>query len=120
MLLRTADAALPPITRNGEFKRAYARGKSAVHPALVTYRSKNRLGTARVGITASKKIGGAPVRNRARRVIRAAFRQLNPHVLPGIDIVFVARGRTAACKSHEIARIMAAHLKTLGIMESDQ
>ena len=119
MLLRTADAALPAVNRNGDFKRAYARGKSAVHPALVTYRSKNRLGAARIGITASKKIGKAPVRNRARRVIRAAFRQLSPRVPKGTDIIFVARGRTAACKSHEIARIMAAQLKTLGIMESE-
>ena len=41
-----------PITRNKEFSRAYARGKAFVHPKLVLYVMKNRLGHTRVGITA--------------------------------------------------------------------
>ena len=49
-----------PITRNKEFARAYARGKAFVHPKLVLYVMKNRLGHTRVGITATKK-------NRQRR-----------------------------------------------------
>ena len=46
-----------PLTRNNEFARAYTRGKSFVHPHVVLYVNKNRLGRTRVGITASKKIG---------------------------------------------------------------
>ena len=65
-----------PITRNKEFARAYARGKAFVHPKLVLYVMKNRLGHTRVGITATKKIGNAVHRNRARRVIRAALYQM--------------------------------------------
>ena len=42
---------------NKEFKRLYFRGKSAVHPLLVTYAIKNRLGRNRIGITVTKKIG---------------------------------------------------------------
>ena len=63
-----------PLTRNNEFARAYTRGKSFVHPHVVLYVNKNRLGRTRVGITASKKIGNAVTRNRARRVLRAAVR----------------------------------------------
>ena len=59
-----------PLTRNNEFARAYTRGKSFVHPHVVLYVNKNRLGRTRVGITASKKIGNAVTRNRARRVLR--------------------------------------------------
>ena len=61
-----------PITRNCEFARAYARGKSYVHPYVVLYVNKNRAGCTRVGLTASKKVGNAVTRNRARRVMRAA------------------------------------------------
>ena len=67
-----------PLTRNNEFARAYTRGKSFVHPHVVLYVNKNRLGRTRVGITASKKIGNAVTRNRARRVLRAALYEVRP------------------------------------------
>ena len=62
-----------PICRNIEYARVYRRGKSYVAPQLVLYVCKNRLGRTRVGLTATKKIGGAVQRNRARRVMRAAL-----------------------------------------------
>ena len=58
------------LNENRDFRRAYAKGKSRVHRLLVTYVLKNRLGVNRVGFTATKKIGKACRRNRARRVIR--------------------------------------------------
>ena len=42
---------------NKEFRRLYFKGSSAVHPLIVTYACKNRLGRNRIGITATKKIG---------------------------------------------------------------
>ena len=61
---------LVPLTENHEYKRVYARGKSAVRPALVLYCLRNKkVKQARVGITASKKIGNAVKRNRARRLV---------------------------------------------------
>ena len=71
---------------------------------------KNRLGANRVGITASKKIGGAVARNRARRIIRAAYRQLAPRVAPGYDLVFVARTRTTKVKMQQVLRAMEKQL----------
>ena len=82
------------LTRNNEFARAYSRGKSFVHPQLVLYVNKNRVGHTRVGITATKKIGNAVVRNRARRVLRAALCAVMPLDIGGYDIVLVARGQT--------------------------
>ena len=63
-----------PLTRNNEFARAYTRGKSFVHPHVVLYVNKNRLGRTRVGITASKKIGNAVPRapRSAGRAVRGA------------------------------------------------
>ena len=102
-----------PITKNKEFCRAYARGKAFVHPKLVLYVNKNRLGRTRVGLTATKKIGGAVQRNRAKRVIRAAWRELAPTVPQGYDLIFVARGRTTVCKMQQVRRVMALHLQRL-------
>ena len=94
-----------PITRNKEFARAYARGKAFVHPKLVLYVMKNRLGHTRVGITATKKIGNAVHRNRARRVIRAALYQTLPYDVGGLDLVFVARARPPAVKAARCRRL---------------
>ncbi|MCL2513962.1 MAG: ribonuclease P protein component [Oscillospiraceae bacterium] len=103
------------INQNSDFRRAYARGRQFTHPALVTYINKNRAGTVRIGITASKKIGNAVKRNRARRVIRAAYSSLEPYVKNGpCDIVFVARAKTTESKSGDIARIMKKHLELAG------
>ena len=105
-----------PITRNKEFSRAYARGKAFVHPNLVLYVMKNRLGHTRVGITATKKIGNAVHRNRARRVIRAALYQTLPYDVGGLDLVFVARGQTTRCKSGEVQKAAEQLLKNAGLV----
>lgn len=97
---------------NRDFRRVYARGKSYHDPALVTLVLKNRVGICRVGITTGKKVGSAVRRNRARRVIRAAFNECAPFVAPGFDIVFVARARTGQLKSTELGRVMRRQLKT--------
>ncbi len=100
---------------NKEFRRAYGRGKSFVHPGVVTYVVKNNLGVVRVGITTGKKLGNAVSRNRARRVILAAFYECLPHIVGGYDIVFVARVRTPKLKSYELRSGIEAHLKNAGI-----
>lgn len=102
-----------PLRRNNDFQRAYRRGKSTVHPHVVVYVNKNRVGHTRVGITASKKIGNAVTRNRARRVIKSALCQVLPEDAGPYDIVLVARGQTAALKSWRLegtlAKILAKH-----------
>ena len=67
---------------------------------------RNRAGFSRIGLTASRKIGNAVTRNRARRVIREAYRALYPEIAPGYDIVFVARGKTSRMKSTELLPVM--------------
>ncbi len=104
------------LNENKDFRRLYHRGTSRVHPALVTYVMKNRAGFCRVGITTSKKIGNAVQRNRARRVIREAYRQLLPQIQGGYDLVFVARTRTVHQTSRQIQTAMAAHLQELGLI----
>lgn len=99
------------IKENRVFRRMYSKGKFFVSPALVTYVMKNREGCVRVGITASKKTGKAVQRNRSRRIIMAAYRQLCPNIKEGYDIVFVARAKTPYLKSTDILRYMKKQLK---------
>ena len=107
-----------PLNQNRDFRRLYRAKKSFVNPVLVTYLVKNRLGYNRVGITASKKIGNACQRNRARRLIREAYRLLEPDLLPGWDLVFVARGRTIHSKMQTVMAVMQKHLAAC--MRSEQ
>ena len=108
------------LKTNSDFRRAYARGKSYTNPALVMYVRKNRAGSCRIGITASKKIGNAVQRNRARRVIREAFRQIKLPLKSGFDIVFVARTKTVFKKSTEIYDIMLPMLKDAKVVINEE
>ena len=104
-----------PLVRNNDFVRAYKRGKSHVHPLVVLYVNKNRVGKTRVGITASKKIGKAVQRNRARRVIRHALYAELPEQVGNLDLVFVARGKTVYAKSTHLAPAIRQLLQKAGI-----
>ena len=98
------------LKENKDFRRLYYRGKSEASSALVTYGMKSRRGGVRYGITTSKKIGGAVQRNRARRVIRVAFR----------DFVFVARTRTTECKEDVVERAMLKHMQAIGAVKNEE
>lgn len=112
------DMTVKVLKQNSDFRRAYGRGKSYSDPALVTYVLKNnRAGICRMGITTSKKIGNAVERNRCRRIIRAAFREISPMIRGGYDFVFVARTRTIKKKSTDIKKVMLQQLKKAGVIE---
>ena len=81
------------LKENRVFRRLYAKGKSAVSPALVLYCRKNGRKENRSVITASTKLGHAVVRNRVRRRLREIYRLNEDKLLPGFDIVVVARVR---------------------------
>lgn len=99
------------LKENKDFQRLYRRGKSEVSPILVTYLMKNNSNNLRYGITTGKKVGNAVRRSRARRIIRAAFREVAPSLKKGYDIVFVARGKTPYVKSSDIKKAMTAQFK---------
>lgn len=105
------------LKENKDFRRLYYRGKSEASPCLVTYASRRSNGETRVGITSGKKIGNAVKRNRARRLIRAAFSELEPRLNGSWDIVFVARTKTTCVKMQEVLLQMENQLKALGVIE---
>ena len=110
--------AFAVLNQNKDFRTLYYRGKSKVHPLLVTYVRKGRVQTSRVGITTSKKIGKAVQRNRCRRIIREAYRQLMPKIQGNYDIVFVARTKTAESTTAEIKDIMQQQFMELGLIQT--
>lgn len=105
------------LKENKDFRRLYYRGKSHADSCLVSYVCKSRLPYTRIGITSSKKIGNAVERNRARRVIRAAFSQLEPRLKGNFDIVFVARTRTTRVKMQKVLEQMENQFKALGVID---
>lgn len=108
------------LKQNMDFRRLYYRGKSYAYPALVVYIMKNRAGCCRIGITSSKKIGCAVDRNRARRVICAAYSNLCGSITGNFDFVFVARAKTTQVKSTEVERYMRKALSEHGCIRSTQ
>lgn len=88
------------------FSKIYKKGARASGSGLCAYFVQNCRPYNRFGITAGKKVGGAVERNRAKRIIRAAYRK-NELLLPlGYDIVVVARADIIAKKSTELDGFM--------------
>ncbi|NOH12607.1 MAG: ribonuclease P protein component [Chloroflexi bacterium] len=94
------------LTKTTDFKRVRRSGKSYAHPLVVLITSPNELDFPRLGITASRAVGGAVQRNRAKRVLRSAMQTLWPEVQPGHDIVLLARQPILSRKSHELQPVL--------------
>ncbi|MHC1695571.1 MAG: ribonuclease P protein component [Eubacteriales bacterium] len=95
------------IKENHLFARAYKSPKSSVAWNLVVYVLKNRDKRAftRVGITVSRKNGIAVRRNRVKRIVREALRQLYPRLKEGSLIIIVAR-KPCYDKTHKTGQVL--------------
>ncbi len=71
----------------------------------------------RYGITTSKKIGCAVERNRAKRVIRSAFSQIEDRLNGNYDFVFIARTKTSKVKMQQVLEQMEKQFKALGVID---
>ena len=80
------------LKKDSDFRKDYKYGKSVANKYLVMYILNNKLEYSRLGISVSKKVGNATVRNKVKRRIREAYRNLiDENVKSGYDIVFIAR-----------------------------
>lgn len=105
---------------NKEFRFLYGRGKSFVKPTLVLYLRKNNREINRLGITSGKKIGNAVKRNRARRVIRVAYRTMLPLLKENYDMVIVARTKTTFSSSAEVTADLKDCFVQAGIIKNEK
>jgi len=104
------------LNRNFQFQRVYRAGEAFVAPAVVVYVSKRRSGGLRAGITASKKIGCAVERNRARRVVKAAAESVLGEASGHYDLVFVCRQKAITTKSTTVASQIKIQLVKAGVL----
>ena len=97
------------IKNNREFQFLFKKGNSYVTQGFVCYFKRAEHPKNRLGIVASKKVGNAVLRNRAKRVIREAFRIAVKERIIGnftYDFVFVARAKTPYLKSTQVYELM--------------
>ena len=87
---------------------------------LVLYARKNRTDSNRVGITVSKKLGHAVVRNRTRRRLREVYRLHESEFQPGWDLVVVARSRAVEAPFDRLTRSYLHLAKKAGVLVSDR
>jgi ribonuclease P protein component len=91
------------LSRSAEFERVYRHGRSTANRYLVLYTFPNASASAshhaRLGLSVSRKVGGAVERNRVKRLLREAFAQAEHQIGPEQDVVVVARPEI-----HELAQ----------------
>jgi ribonuclease P protein component len=79
------------LRSGSEFRRIYALRCSVGGSLVVLYGAANSLGHARLGLSVSRKVGGAVVRNRWKRLLREAFRTSRSRLPLGLDLIAIPR-----------------------------
>jgi len=106
------------LSRSGEFDRVYRDGSSHATRYLVLYnfpRGGDGEQSARLGVSVSRKVGGAVERNRVKRALRDAFWELAEALRPGHDFVLVARPEIAGLLERDgVAGVRSSIEEALG------
>ena len=104
------------LRKQSDFSRVYKQGKSRGGRFAVILYKRNGLRFTRTAFVASKKVGNSVKRNRSRRLMRAAYRAIEPNVKRGYDIIFVARAAITECRETEVERQLRKTLEGAGIL----
>ncbi|MDL4840928.1 ribonuclease P protein component [Aquibacillus rhizosphaerae] len=93
------------LKKNEEFQLVFKKGKSFANRQLVLYFiNKEDQQHFRIGLSVSKKIGNAVVRNQIKRYIRQAFLELDGQVSNPYDFIIIARKPTKDMDFHQIKK----------------
>lgn len=91
------------LRKNQQFRRVFNSGKVFVGDKIVVYALENALSCSRVGITVSRKLGGAVERNQLKRIVREAWRAREGELRKGFDLVLVPRMKAKTSSFREIS-----------------
>lgn len=105
------------LKNNYDFRRLYAKGKSAASPFLVIYWRRGRNpGQNRLGFTVGTKVGNAVCRNKVRRRLREIYRLNEEQLVSGRDMVVVARVKSRYARYSELEADFLRLCKKLGLL----
>ena len=79
------------LRSGGDFRRVYQARRSVANSLLVVYALPNEQGSSRLGLSVSRKVGNAVVRNRWKRLLREAFRTSRAELPGGVDLIVIPR-----------------------------
>lgn len=99
------------LRRPKEFAALQGSSKGKVHPLLVARFARNDLGRTRFGLSTGRRLGRAVVRNRIRRRLRAVLRAAAPRLVPGWDVLIVARPASATATYSQLAEAVESVLR---------
>ena len=105
------------LTKTEQYDSVYKRGGNWANKELVIRVLPNNLEISRFGITVSKRVGKAVVRNRIKRLIRETIRKISLN--PGYDIVFIARVPVAEARYSQVKESTEALLFKAGLMTGE-
>jgi ribonuclease P protein component len=105
------------LRRKSDFSAIYKKGKSVGDRYVVLFYRKNNLPYNRIAYLASKKVGNAVKRNRARRLMKESFRLTNLEIPTGYDLIFIARNTITNRKCAEVKKSLESALKRTGVIK---
>ncbi len=94
--------------RDRQVRDVLAKGQPAHGNRVVVFLAP---GPGRIAVVASRRVGGAVERNRARRILREAWAQVSPQVSDGFDVVLVAREAVRGAKTQDLVADMTQVLR---------
>ncbi len=112
-------AGLDMLRATSDFRAIQSGSRSRAHPLLLLRYRRNELERTRYGISTSRRIGSAVVRNRLRRRLRTVLRQLDPDIERGWDLLLIARAEAAGASQAQLAEAVERLVATAGLRSAE-